>query len=106
MTDTFVIKRGNTSPAIERTLSDFAGPVNLLGATVRFRMANSEFVRVIDAEAEVTDAGAGRVVYEWQAEDTAEAGIYWGEFVATYADNTEETFPNAEYIKITVTKDI
>lgn len=106
MTDEFTIKRGNTSPAIRRTLSDSSGPVTLTGATVTFKMADSEGVLVVESEADVTDAENGEVTYDWVSEDTAEAGVFFGEFQVVYADQTEETFPNEGYIKITITKDL
>lgn len=104
--DTFTIKRGDTSPSLRRTLEDFAGAVNLVGASVNFKMVDSEFAVVVSRSAVVEDGAGGVVVFEWQAADTSTPGVFFGEFEVTYADNTRETFPNADYVKITVEKDL
>lgn len=104
--DTFTIKRGDTGPSLRRTLEDFAGAVNLVGATVNFKMVSSEMAVVVSRSAVVENPAGGVVVFLWQAADTATPGVYFGEFEVTYADNTRETFPNADYIKITVEKDL
>lgn len=107
MMDTFTIKRNDTSPAIQKSLVDFAGAVNLTGATVMFKMVDTENAPKVNSAAEiVAPATDGVVRYLWEEGDTDTAGIFFAEFTVTFADGTEGTFPNAEYIKITVTRDL
>ena len=44
----------------------------------------------------------GRVRYGWVANDTANAGIFRGEFTVTFASGRIETFPNSTTIRIKI----
>lgn len=102
----FFIKKGDRLPELQRTLSDSSGPVDLTGATVRFRMRNQAKETITDAAAVVVDATAGVVKYAWQSGDTAASGVYEGEFRVTFADFRVLTFPNRGWISITVNENI
>ena len=106
--ETFYIKRGDTSPAIRYALSPTT--VVLTGATVRFQMRARRSrggATVIDAAAVVVTAtGTPTVEYQWQAGETANAGIFEAEFRVTYADGKVETFPNDEFISVKISEDV
>ena len=101
---TFIMKQNDTSPSIEATLTDINGTaINLNNSNVRFHMKNlSNSAVVVDAAATITNASGGIVRYNWQAADTAKAGIYSCEFEVTYSDASIETFPNDEQIIVSI----
>ena len=103
--DGFLIKRGDTSPAIRYALEP--ATVVLTGATVRFQMRARNGAVLMDVAAlVVTATGTPTVEYSWQAGDTATAGLYEAEFRVTYADGKIETFPNDGFIPVRVTEDV
>ena len=105
MSETFFIKRGDTSPAIRYVL-DPATTV-LSGAAVRFQMRARGGAAVIDATALViTATGTPTVQYNWAAADTALAGEYEAEFRVVYFDGAVETFPNSGFITVRVAEDV
>ena len=101
---TFIIKQNDTSPSIEATLTDINGTaINIADASVRFHMKNlTNNSVVVDAAANIVTAASGIVRYDWQAADTAKAGIYSCEFEVTYSDASIETFPNDEQIIVSI----
>lgn len=107
MADLYV-KRGDTAPPILVVLTDARDtPVDLTGATVRFKMrlASGGTLKV-DAEATVLDAARGAVRYAWASADTDTAGDYVAEFQATFGDGTVESFPNSGNLTVSVTADL
>jgi len=123
--EAFIIKRGDTLPALEAVLSDDAGPVSLEGATVYFTMRDApqpcdcDDARVAPAATAlfkkaavvVGDQGAasptrGKVRYEWAASDTVRAGRYRGEFEVHFGASGIWTFPGVGSIPVTVHEDI
>lgn len=103
----FLIKRGDTLPELERTLTDASGAVDLSGASVVFRMASRESgATVVDRSATVVSASAGTVKYAWQTGDTATAGTYSAEFRVTFGDGRILTFPNVGTISIEIAPNI
>jgi hypothetical protein len=106
--ETFYIKRGDTSPAIRYALSPTT--VDLTGATVRFQMRARRSrggATVIDAAAVVVTAtGTPTVEYQWQTDETANAGTFEAEFRVTYGNSRVETFPNDEFISVKVSEDV
>lgn len=104
----FTIKRNDLRPVLERTLKDSSGNVvDLTNTSVDFHMraAGNEELKV-DSAATVTDATGGIVEYRWSSGDTDTTGVYESEFEVTFADGTPETFPNSEYITVTIHDDI
>jgi len=101
---TFTMKQNDTSPSIEATLTDINGTaINLTDASVQFHMKNlSNSEVVVDEAASIVTAASGIVKYDWQAADTAKAGIYSCEFEVTYSDASIETFPNDEQIIVSI----
>lgn len=108
MSDIFKIKEGDTSPSIQYALSP-ASVVNLTGATVVFnmRLRNDQTVKVSRQAAMVVIAtGTPTVQYDWASGDTDTRGTYQAEFEVTYSDGSIETFPNDDFIKISITGDV
>lgn len=105
MTETFFIKRGDTSPAVRYLL--MPSGVNLVGSTVRFQMRHRGGAMTLNAPALVAiPTGTPTVGYDWQAEDTAEAGQFEAEFEVTYADGAVETFPNNGFLIVRIAEDV
>ena len=101
------LKVGDLLPALEATLQDANGAVNLTDATVRFVMEDSAHANKVNAAATITaPATTGQVKYAWVSGDTNTAGIYCGEFVVTFAGALEATFPNSGYILIQIEAEV
>lgn len=106
MTTTFTIKRNDTAPPIEATLSDADGVVDLSGGSVEFHMRSQrDGTLKVERAASVVSGPAGTVRYDWLAADTDTDGVYAGEFEATLSDGRVVTFPNTGNISITITAD-
>lgn len=109
MTQTTYLKQNDTSPTLDAILSDAAGdPVNVIGATVRFRMVQvGDTALKIDAPARVVDGGAGHVRYTLQAGDTDTPGRYKAEFEVTFLDGSVETFTNTpNQLRVVITPEL
>lgn len=101
----FLIKAGNTLPALEATLIKADGAkADLTGATVRFLM-RAYGGPVFERVAEVRDAAEGVVWVVFERADTL-AGIYQAEFEVLYHDGSFETFPNAGHILIEISNNL
>jgi hypothetical protein len=107
-------KRGDVLPAIRRTLAYSDGSVQqLTGAHVRFIMYPSinhtrkaESGTPIIGVATIVDVDAGTVEYEPTSQDTATAGLYFGEFEVVTAAGKRVTFPNDGYVEVTILDDL
>jgi hypothetical protein len=101
----FVIKRGDTSPALRFAL--LPDSVSLAGASVQFQMRLRGGDTVIDRAASIlTVFQPAVVVHAWQPGDTETPGRYEAEFRVTYMDGTVETFPNLGFIEVFITEDV
>ena len=106
MTQTFIIKRGDTSPSIKWEIT--YPNINLDGASVVFNM------RGLDGDAAITRAPAEVVSgallptlrYNWLPDDTSDVAKYEAEFEVTYADGSIESFPNDSNIIVRVVRDL
>ena len=100
----FCIKQNDTRPIIQATLTDVTIDG---GSTARFLMRlRGDKSSKVAATATISDNGPPGVVrYNWAAGDTDTAGIYEGEFEITFSDGKIETYPNGEYIRITILED-
>ena len=98
-----VIKRGDTAPSIERTLS-VAG--DLAGAAVRFKVRDRRGTTVIDRACVIVNAGAKTIRHDWAAADTLTAGYYEAEFEIAYANGTVATDPPGRYLTMEILEDI
>jgi len=92
----FHLKRGDTGPSLQGSIVDDEGnAVNITGASVQFHMRQRGSGSVkVDKPATISNASEGDVIYNWEVEDTNEAGIFEIEWEVTFSDGTVETFPN------------
>ena len=105
MTETFHLKRGDTSPSIRLSLEP-AG-ITLVGAEVTFQMRARGGAQVIDAPVVIESfTGTPTVRYDWQPADTAAAGLFEAEVRVRYANGGIETFPNSGFVLIRIAEDI
>ena len=104
----FAIKRHDTGPSLNAVLThDDNVAVDLTGATVKFHMKDAfEGTVLVDQPAVIVDSAAGKVRYDWDAADTAQAGCFPAEFEVTFSDGVIETFPNDENLTIIIAEDI
>lgn len=108
----FTIKRGDTSPALSATLVDPDGsPADLtLADRVEFRMNAPYKDELItgdtDGNVSYLNKSEGRVQYNWQSGDTANAGQKEAEFVVEYSNGNTRTYPNDGFFYINVEEDI
>jgi hypothetical protein len=103
-TDDFTIKRGDRLPALSAVMTDAAGAaIDLTGATVRFRLADTPGrTPLVDQPAVIVAAPSGQVRYDWAAADTARPpGRYYAEFVATFAGGTR-TYPRRGHLMVRI----
>jgi hypothetical protein len=101
----FIIKRGDTSPALQFAL--LPDSVSLAGATVHFQMRPRGGSTVIDRPTKILSMFEPAVVaHIWQPGETDTPGRYEAEFRVTYLDGTVETFPNLGFIEVFVTEDV
>lgn len=105
MSSKFTIKRNDTSPVIEYT---FEPVTDLTGASVVFNMRRKNGGVVVNrANATIVSPPTdGTVRYAWQSGDTAIAGLFEAEFEVTYPGGAVETFPNRDYIIVSIAEDV
>jgi hypothetical protein len=105
MTETFYIKRGDTSPSIRLSLEP--ATVTLIGAEVTFQMRLRGGAQVIDAPAVIESfLGTPTVRYDWRPSDTATAGLFEAEIRVRYANGLIETFPNSGFVLVRIGEDV
>jgi hypothetical protein len=103
----FYIKQGDTQAPIAVALADATGAFDLTGSSVRFHMApRFDTAITINGPAVVTDAAAGTVRYDWQADDTATAGDYLIEWEVTLPSGDVATFPNDGFQLVRITRQL
>ena len=107
MSAAIVIKRGDTRSAIKAMLKSPEGaPVNLTGASVRFIMVSLSGAPKIDRQIDALDASGGLVLVAMESADVDTAGVYRGEFEVTFPDGRKETYPNDDYLVISIVPDL
>ena len=100
---TFVTKQGDTLNELRATLDPAQGAVADID-NVRFRMSDTLHNNLIDR---LVDGGVlPEVVVIFTEAEVAEEGNFLGEFVATYTNGRVETFPNDNYVKIQILKNV
>ena len=87
------ITQGDTLPALEYTIEDEDGTVDLTGATVEIHLRPVDDTTTTTLTATISDAASGEIEYEWAAEDTDTAGLYVAEFEVTFDDGSVRTYP-------------
>ncbi|MFD1342867.1 hypothetical protein [Litorisediminicola beolgyonensis] len=104
--DSVFIGQNDTAPDIELQLFAPGGaPMDLTSAvSVELRVVDAQLSPVFSGMCTVFDAENGWVRYEWQADDTAEAGTFLGKFIVTFADQ-RMTVPNNGGTRIVVDRE-
>ncbi len=101
----FTIKVGDRVPSLAAELLPIADDVSLVGATCVLNMRNEGGGELkVSAACTLTSTDdATTVQYDWLLADTDTAGRYLAEFVVTFADGREETFPSKGgfYVEVT-----
>jgi hypothetical protein len=104
--NTFRIGRNDTGPALDYKIDPLN---NLTGANVVFNMADApqdgNLIINRGQAIVVSPAANGVVRYSWAPENTANSGIYYGEFEITYPSGQIITYPNTTNAKIVITID-
>jgi hypothetical protein len=114
---TFETIVGDTAKPLEAVLGDEEGPVRLLGATCRLHMAPepesgrttptvNAAATIVNPNAAVGEAGCGLVRYFFAEPDVAVAGLYRAQFKVTFGDGSKLTFPDGEYIEVTIRRGV
>lgn len=99
---TFVIKQGDTLPALRaQLLGPDDQPIDLSVATVEFRMGNH-----VSAAAVIEDPTQGRVRYDWRPGDTNVPGTHYAEFVVTFLGGATQRVPNDGYVLVQITRSV
>lgn len=102
--DAFVIKRGDTSPAIRFAMKPVTNDIG--GSLVQFQMRGRDGTLLVDQPATIVSGLPPVVQYNWTAPDTETAGVFDAEFRVTYADGGIETFPNSGFIPVRIGEDV
>jgi len=109
----FIIKRNDTLPALQLCLIDRGclgskEPFSLDGVTgVTFTMANDcGDYKIFAKSAQTVSFSAGTIQYNWDAEDTNEAGRFKGEFQLLYSDGNKLSIPQNGQIQIDIPGDV
>lgn len=83
---------GNTAPRPTEAITSSGEPVDLSLASVRFRMRNTAAPGLkVDAAADVVDGPAGRVSYDWVADDTDTVGEFRAWWTVTIDGEDQDT---------------
>jgi hypothetical protein len=90
---TYRLVKGDTLPRLNFTLTKNGSPLNLTGATVRFKFrkqgtSTTNFAR----SCIVSDPVAGKCYYDWQVGDLSESGDHQAEVEVTFPDGKVRTF--------------
>ena len=106
MSDTFEMKSGDRKRAIKYKTSDYAASsAKFLGASVQFRMMDPSGTVVVNSAGVVLDDD-GILGYAWGAGETDTVGSYRGEFVVTFTDGLEDTYPSFGFIPVRINQEV
>lgn len=112
----FVLKRNDTASPLQAVLENSGGtPVDIQGATVLLKLAPiAGGTLIVAGTATVDQVGSGTatggsmgaVHYNWTAADVAQAGLYAGEWEVTYLSGTVQTYPNGDFMLVSILADL
>lgn len=109
----FFIKRNDTLPSLEISITDRGclgnkEPYNLSGVTAcTFTMVTgSGDAKIMAKTAQITSYSGGTIAYNWDAEDTSENGIFFGEFQLLFSSGARMSIPQIGSIYIEIGKDV
>lgn len=99
--DVFTIKQDDTTdPIFFQALNTRNEVVPLIGAlSVQFiyRKRDAKPVTAVERTATIANADSGMLRYDWVPADTASAGDYYAEWVVTFPNAQQQTFPVRGY---------
>src|SRR6478609_5774301 len=98
------IKRNDTAPSLQSTLTDNGAVVNLTTASAIRVIGSRDGVVLFDRT--VTGNSSGVVDMPWQSGDTAYLGPIRVEWSVDWPDGKTQTFPASGYETVWVTKDL
>jgi hypothetical protein len=102
----FVIKKGDRLPALRIEFSDSRGPIDLTGCSILFNYRKKKNGTLISRNVAIEDASAGVAQYLWQTDDTSEVGVYSAEFIVTFPDSRQLTFPSDSFLIFEIVTEI
>lgn len=95
-TPALILKQYDTGPAVQATLTDSNGAINLSSATlVKFVMKGQTTATTVTGTCTIVNATTGQVSYTWGATDTQTPDTYAVEFSIHWANGTIQKVPNA-----------
>lgn len=104
-TDVFLLRQGDTSPALLYDLIGFQGTI--AGSSVAFYMEKADGTDVISGSAgSIEDVSTPTLRYDFSSDDSADAGQYKAYFKVTYADGTIGSWPNRGFIPVLISRTI
>ena len=106
----FTFKQGDRVPALNVTLNDANGAVDLTTSTeIKFQMekkgTRERIIDSVDVTKDTPPGVDGKVTYQWQLADTDDWGLFRGLFVVTFSSG-ESSFPSDGYIEISFQRDL
>ena len=103
----FYLKKGDVLPVIRMELQDSnSNAVNLSGAAVAFNYKLRTSGTIINRSSSVESDISGICQYTWVTGDTQVPGVYMGEFVVSFSNGKQMTFPPGNPIIFEVVDDI
>lgn len=106
MTD-FFIKKGDVLPILRVQLQDSSSNnVNISGCLINFNYKLRPTGNIIFRTGSVYDGENGVAQYSWVSGDTSNGGFYEGEFLVTFPDMSQMTFPPGHNLVFCVVDDI
>lgn len=109
----FHIKRNDTLPVLKLQLIDRSClgsriPFDLTDLTsATFTMKNTYGdIKIMAKTAQILSFSGGVIQYLWDAEDTSDSGVFYGEFQLIYGDGKRLSIPQTGSIKIEIENDI
>jgi hypothetical protein len=96
----FQLKRNDDKQSLVYIIQNEDGTTPILtGATVRFVMGKKNKL-IINSPAIIQSETDGIVAYDFKDADTLIAGTYMAEFIVTFPNEEQQTFPNRGYITV------
>jgi len=109
----FFIKRNDTLPSLEIVIIDREClgnrvPYDLSGVTAcTFSMStDSGDMKIMAKTAEIVSYSGGTIAYNWDAEDTNESGVFYGEFQLLFSSGARMSIPQIGSIAIEIGRDV
>ena len=109
----FFIKRNDTLPSLEVVVIDRGClgnrmPFNLSGVTAcTFTMTNDcGDMKIMAKPSQIISYSGGTISYNWDAEDTNQSGIFYGEFQLLFSGGARMSIPQIGNISIEIGQDV